>query len=166
MNRRPSGPPIGIVLSSVAREAERAFDAALEAVGGSRPTWLVLMALKQGPLRNQRQLATMVGIESATLTHHLNGMEAAGLLTRRRDPANRRVHLVELTAEGEAAFHRMLGTVIAFDKRLRSGSEGDDLALVERVLLQIRANVAPQRQDEPGGADAAVAEAGIASVSN
>ena len=30
----------------------------------------------------------MVGIEGATLTHHLGAKEADGLLTRRRDPAN------------------------------------------------------------------------------
>ena len=145
MNEPRSGPPIGQLLTSVAREAERAFDDALEAVGGSRPTWLVLMALKQGPLRNQRQLAAMVGIESATLTHHLNAMESAGLLTRRRDPDNRRVHLVELTEDGEAAFLRMLGTVIAFDRQLRAGIDPSEISVVQDVLQRMRANIAANR---------------------
>lgn len=166
MNRRPSVPPIGIVLSSVAREVERAFDAALEEVGGSRPTWLVLMALKQGPLRNQRQLAAMVGIESATLSHHLNGMEAAGLLTRRRDPANRRMHLVELTHAGEAAFFRMLGTVRAFDHQLRAGIDDSDIALVEKILGQVRANVTAHRGDEPLSPESSASDATLVPTSN
>lgn len=135
--------PIGLMLANVSRDIERAFDSALEAVGGSRPAWLVLMALKRGPLRNQRELAAMVGIEGATLSHHLNGMERAGLLTRRRDPANRRMHLVELTPAGEEAFLAMVGTVTAFDRQLRTGIDGDDLALVERTLQRFRANVVP-----------------------
>ena len=104
--------------------------------------WLVLLALKQGTSRKQRQLAATVGIESATLTHHLNAMEATGLVTRRRDPANRRVHLVEMTAAGEAAFHRMRGTVIAFDRQLRNNIEPDDLTRVRLILEQMRANIA------------------------
>ena len=142
MNERYPGPPIGQFLSSVAREAERAFDNALEGVGGSRPVWLVLIALKQGTSRNQRQLAATVGIDSATLTHHLNAMETAGLVTRRRDPTNRRMHVVEMTAAGEAAFLRMRGTVIAFDRQLRAGLDASDIARLHDILQQMRTNIA------------------------
>jgi len=141
MNRHPDSTPIGVLLTNVSRDINRAFDSALEAVGGSRSSWLVLMALKRGPLRNQRQLAAMVGVEGATLSHHLNGMEAAGLVTRRRDPANRRMHLVELTPAGEDAFLRMFGIVVAFDRTLRSGIDDADLAVVEQTLHRLLANV-------------------------
>lgn len=141
MEQHVRGVPIGMQLTAVSRDVERAFDEALAAVGGSRPTWLVLMALKRGPWRNQREIAAMVGIEGATLSHHLNGLEAAGLVTRRRDPANRRMHLVELTPTGEEAFQRMLGTVMAFDRQLRSGLSETDLILVEQVLQRMRVNV-------------------------
>jgi DNA-binding MarR family transcriptional regulator len=85
----------------------RAFDDALAEAGGSVPVWLVLISLKSQRLRNQRELAAAVGIREATLTHHLNSMDEQGLITRRRDPSNRRVHLVELTDAGEAAFDRL-----------------------------------------------------------
>src|ERR1044071_4297812 len=120
MSGPPTSPPLGIELARTAREVGRAFEQALEDAGGSRPMWLTLIALKQQPQANQRQIATQIGIESATLTHHLNGMEAAGLLTRRRDPANRRVHIVELTLAGEAMFHRLRQVVIAFDRQLHN----------------------------------------------
>lgn len=142
MERRPSELPIGIVLSNAARDVHRAFDNALARAGGSRPAWLVLMSLKRTPMANQRELAAMIGIEGATLSHHLNAMEADGLITRRRDPANRRVHIVELTVRGEAAFHGMLGTVIAFDRRLRDGLSGDEIAELARLLDHLRGNVA------------------------
>jgi len=119
----------------------RAFDDALAQAGGSVPRWLVLISLKTQPVRNQRELAEAVGIREATLTHHLNSMDEEGLITRRRDPANRRVHLVELTEAGEAAFQRMRGAATAFDQRLRSGLSGDDVAQLEALLGRLAANV-------------------------
>ena len=68
--------------------------------------WLVLLNLKANPRGSQRQIAEAIGVTEATLTHHLNAMDSDGLITRRRDPANRRVHLLELTESGEATFAR------------------------------------------------------------
>ena len=139
---RPSRPPIGLHLARTARSVSRAFDDALAQVGGSVPVWLVLISLKSQQVRNQRELAEAVGIREATLTHHLNAMDEQGLITRRRDPANRRVHQVELTEAGEAAFQRMRGAATAFDQRLRSGLSGDEVSQLEALLGRLAANVA------------------------
>jgi len=149
MSPRPPDVPIGLQLAGTAREVARAFDAELAAAGGSRPAWLVLLAVKTRQAANQRELAAAVGIQGATLTHHLNGMEADGLLTRRRDPANRRVHLVELTDAGEAAFHRLRDVAIEHDKRLRTGFADDDLARLRTLLDRMLANVADAETSAP-----------------
>ena len=137
----PDRPPVGMHLARVARETGRAFDAALAEAGGSLPVWLVLISLKSRQLANQRALADAVGIQEATLTHHLNAMEAAGLLTRRRDPANRRVHVVELTPEGDALFARLRTAAMAFDERLRAGLSAAELEQFEAVLDRLHDNV-------------------------
>jgi MarR family transcriptional regulator for hemolysin len=138
---RPPRPPIGLQLTRTARSVSRAFDDALAAAGGSLPVWLVLLALKSQPPGNQRDLAEAVGIREATLTHHLNAMDARGLVTRRRDPANRRVHLVELTADGEATFRRLRSAAVAFDQRLRRGLSDEDVARLEGLLGRLEGNV-------------------------
>jgi MarR family transcriptional regulator for hemolysin len=138
---RPAQLPIGLQLSRTARAATRAFDDALAQAGGSVPVWLVLISLKRQRLRNQRELAEAVGIREATLSHHLNAMEGQGLITRRRDPANRRVHLVELTEAGEAAFGRLRGAATAFDQRLRDGLSATDTAQLARLLDRLAANL-------------------------
>ena len=138
---RPARPPIGLHLARTARSVSRAFDDALAQAGGSVPVWLVLISLKSQQVRNQRELAEAVGIREATLTHHLNSMDEQGLITRRRDPANRRVHLVELTEAGEAVFQRLRGAATAFDQRLRSGLSGDDVSQLEALLGRLAANV-------------------------
>ena len=139
---RPDHTPIGLSLSRTARSVSRAFDDALAEAGGSVPVWLVLISLKSQQVRNQRELAEAVGIREATLTHHLNAMDEHGLITRRRDPANRRVHLVEMTEAGEAAFQGMRGAATAFDQRLRAGLSGDEVSQLEKLLGRLAANVA------------------------
>ena len=138
---KPERPPIGLQLARAAKSVSRAFDDALAEAGGSLPVWLVLISLKSRPLGNQRELADAVGIREATLTHHLNAMDAQGLVTRRRDPANRRVHLVELTDAGEALFLRLRDAAFAFDQRLRRGLTDRDAADLEGLLLRLERNV-------------------------
>jgi len=138
---RPVREPLGLYLTRVSRVVSRAFDDALAEAGGSLPVWLVLISLKSGRPASQRKLADAVGIQGATLTHHLNAMESAGLVTRRRDPQNRRLHLVELTLAGDALFARMRDAAAAFDERLRAGLSRPDVVQLEELLARLRDNV-------------------------
>jgi MarR family transcriptional regulator, transcriptional regulator for hemolysin len=140
--------PIGLQLHRTAKMVNRAFDDALAEADGALPVWLVLVSLKAQRHGKQRELAEAVGIEGPTLTHHLNRMEAAGLLTRRRDPQNRRVHQVELSDDGEAMFHRLRQAVVAFDRRLRAGLADEEIAALSGVLGRLRANVAAPKPAE------------------
>jgi MarR family transcriptional regulator for hemolysin len=140
--RPPFPTPIGLRLANVAKAVGRAFDDALAAAGGSRPFWLILISLKTRRVSNQRELARAVGIEGATLTHHLDAMESDGLVKRRRDPANRRVQVVELTEHGESAFHGMRGVAMDFDRRLRAGISDSEIIRLGELLDHLRENVA------------------------
>ncbi|RWN32610.1 MAG: MarR family transcriptional regulator [Mesorhizobium sp.] len=134
-------PPVGMNLARTAKVVAQAFDAALVEAGGTLPVWVTLLSIKSRELANQRELAGMIGIQGATLTYHLNAMETQGLLNRRRDPENRRVHQVELTEAGEALFLKLRIAAFAFDKRLRKGLSDDRLAEFAAVLAALRANV-------------------------
>ena len=146
--------PVGLRLNQTSRVVERAFDEALAEAGGTLPTWLILLNLKIRKPANQRELAEAVGVREATLTHHLNAMDARGLVTRTRDAANRRVQVVTLTEAGEAAFVRLRDTAIAFDAQLRVGLTEADLAALSTSLGRLAANV--------GAAEAAPPWAGAA----
>jgi MarR family transcriptional regulator, transcriptional regulator for hemolysin len=145
VSMRPARTPIGLELSRSARAVSRAFDNALAEAGGSLPVWLVLLSLKTRELTSQRDLAEAVGIREATLTHHLNAMDAQGLLTRARDPANRRIHLVELTSAGEEAFLRLRDAAVEFDRRLRDGVTDAELDTLEALLTRLARNVGAER---------------------
>jgi MarR family transcriptional regulator, transcriptional regulator for hemolysin len=146
---RPARTPVGLELARAARTVSRAFDGALAAAGGSLPVWLVLLNLKTRPVSSQRDLAEAVGVREATLTHHLNAMDTQGLVTRTRDPANRRTHIVELTPAGEEAFLRLRDAATAFDHRLRNGLTDTDLDGLAATLGRLASNVAGK--NDPAG---------------
>jgi MarR family transcriptional regulator, transcriptional regulator for hemolysin len=158
---RPSRTPTGLQLSQTARLVSRAFDEALERADGSLPEWLILFNLKVKRPANQRALAEAVGIREATLTHHLNAMDARGLLTRNRHPDNRRIHIVELTEAGEAAFLRLRDAAIAFDQQLNHGLSDQERDALTALLHRLAENVGPaadsptRAEGGPSGGDTA-----------
>jgi MarR family transcriptional regulator for hemolysin len=135
--------PIGLALAATAKALSRAFDDALAAVGGSTPTWLVLQAAKSTEVRTQGELAAALGIKQPTLTHHLDGLERAGLVTRTRDPSNRRVQRIAVTEAGEQLFLRLRRAAAAFEGRLHAGLEDDDVTTLRRLLSQLEENAQP-----------------------
>jgi MarR family transcriptional regulator for hemolysin len=123
-----------------ARTLGRAWDDALTAVGGSTSTWQVLRAVRSADPGSQAELAEAVGVRQPTLTHHLDGLERAGLVTRWRDPDNRRVQRVLLTPAGEQLFVRLRRAAAAFEGQLTAGLEDDDLAALRRLLAVLTDN--------------------------
>jgi MarR family transcriptional regulator for hemolysin len=159
---KPVDPPIGLQLSRTARTVSRAFDDALAVAGGSLPVWLALLNLTVNPGASQRQIAEAVGVTEATLTHHLNGMDADGLITRRRDPANRRVHVLELTDEGKELFERLRLAAVAFDRRLRRGVTDQEIRRFDELLARLAINVGSGLDRSPpvaGATDSAAPDA-------
>jgi MarR family transcriptional regulator for hemolysin len=144
--------PIGLRLNQAARAVGRAFDEALAQAGGTLPVWLILLNLKVRRPGTQRELADAVGIREATLTHHLNAMDADGLITRTREAANRRVQVVTLTDKGDQAFLSLRAAAMAFDARLRTGLADPDLATLETLLTRLSANAAPPADPGPPAA--------------
>ncbi len=130
MIMKPGRKPIGLLLVQTAKSVARSFEDTLNEKGGSRPVWLILLALMDGEHRTQADLAAAIGVQGPTLTHHLTSMERDGLLTRTRQPENRRVQVVELTAKGRALFLRLRQAVMSFDTQLNgkfSDAEMDQL---------------------------------------
>jgi MarR family transcriptional regulator for hemolysin len=140
---RPAQLPVGLQLTQAARTVGRAFDDALAGAGGSLPIWLVLLAMKTREVASQRELADAVGIREATLTHHLNAMERAGLISRRRDPMNRRIHVVQVTTGGDELFLTLRTAAIAFDERLRDGITDEQITGLRELLGRLTANAGP-----------------------
>src|SRR5829696_6852346 len=139
----PAEESLGLLLSRVAKELNRAFDDVLVAAGGSTPIWQVLHALAAGDHRTQADLAIAIGVRQPTLTHHLDAMERGGLVTREREDGNRRVQRVTVTESGRQLFLRLRRAAASFDGRLRAGLDDGDVAELRRLLGQLAENALP-----------------------
>jgi MarR family transcriptional regulator for hemolysin len=139
--------PIGLFVTRSARSLNRAFEATLAEAGGSLATWLVLASLKGGAHPSQQSIADALGLEGPTLTHHLNRMESSGLVTRTRNPTNRRVHDVTLTEQGEALFSSLLTVVRDFDAQLRVGFSDREIATLRRLVRRLADNAASRKKE-------------------
>jgi DNA-binding MarR family transcriptional regulator len=67
---------------------------------------MLLSYLRHGAPALQQQLCEALWLDANNCVLLLNELEDMGYVERRRDPADRRRHMVELTAEGEAALER------------------------------------------------------------
>jgi MarR family transcriptional regulator for hemolysin len=133
--------PLGILVAQVGKQLDRAFDDALARSGGTRPAWLILLAVMSGAGDSQSAIASRVGISGPTLIHHLDRLEAAGLVTRTRDERNRRAQAVALTDAGRAAFFRLRQAAVRFDRLLHTDLSDDEAAELRRLLGKVSAAV-------------------------
>jgi MarR family transcriptional regulator for hemolysin len=138
---RPGQMPVGMLVARVGKALDRAFDEALAAAGGTRPTWLILLAVKSGAGTTQTELAKHVGISGPTLIHHLDRLESTALVARTRDPANRRPYTITLTPAGDELFVRLRDAAVAFDRRLRDGISDRKIAELRGVLAALSDNL-------------------------
>jgi DNA-binding MarR family transcriptional regulator len=133
--------PVGRQLVFTAKSMREAFEDMLAAEGATLPSWVVLSALADVGCVTQGALATHVHLEGATITHHVDRLEKAGLVRRQLDPDDRRVRRLELTDAGAELHARLLGAVIRLQQRVLAGIDPADMAALARCLEIIQANL-------------------------
>jgi MarR family transcriptional regulator, transcriptional regulator for hemolysin len=140
--RAPTVEPLGRQLVFTAKAMRSAFEDAIVGAGGSLGSWIVLSALSETGCCSQAALASHVHLEGATITHHIDRLEKAGLVLRNLDPADRRVRMLELTETGRELHSRLLAAVVALQMTVMSGLSVADRAALGRCLGVIEANLA------------------------
>jgi MarR family transcriptional regulator for hemolysin len=113
------------------------LDERLAAQGGSLPQWVVLRALSEEPRLSHRDLAARMYLTGPTITHHLDRMEAGGLITRTRDVVDRRVVYVAMTPAGAERFRELEAVADATDAEVRALLPRDDALDLHQLLARL-----------------------------
>jgi DNA-binding MarR family transcriptional regulator len=106
--------------------------------GVSMWAYVVLSALRDGPMRTQAALAAGIGADKTRLIPVLDDLQRRGLIEREPDPADRRVRLLGLTAEGRRVQRAVQADVRTAEDELLADVPADDRRAFLRVLAALR----------------------------
>jgi DNA-binding MarR family transcriptional regulator len=128
-------------VSRLARHLDRARRAAFAAQGLESWEFDVLSALRREGRPYQLSPGALLRatlVTSGTMTNRIDRLEAAGLVSRHRDPQDKRGVLVQLTVDGLKAVDAAMSELLASERMLLTGLDKDQreqLAELLRILL-------------------------------
>jgi MarR family transcriptional regulator, lower aerobic nicotinate degradation pathway regulator len=147
-----------VLINHLARIARRSSETALEPTG-LRPRHLVALTIlrDRGPT-TQVALGEALCVDPTNLVGLLNELEHASLLERRRDPVDRRRHIVELSDSGRIALARAERALASMQDEVLSGLGEDEREALHGLLVRAtdgRTNCASEGEAAAGACDGA-----------
>ncbi|HEY3506833.1 MAG TPA: MarR family winged helix-turn-helix transcriptional regulator [Actinocatenispora sp.] len=131
----------GFRLVELGKVALAMADGALEPYGLTG-RHLRALTLAASGVPSQQGMAARSGIDRTTMVALLDDLERRGFVRRRRDPADRRRHLVEVTDEGKAVLHKASHALDRTEAELLGELSGSDRRhlgrMVEHMLGRLR----------------------------
>ena len=102
---------------------------------------VALAHLRTSPGITQHELGEVLGVDANNLVILLNELEEAGWALRRRDPEDRRRHLVEITLDGQEALAKAECAIAAVEDEvlgnLSAGERATLLRLLSRAITRV-----------------------------
>ena len=132
------------LLDHLARVARRSGEATLEP-GGLRPRHLIALSLlREGGPTSQQACADSLSLDPSNVVGLLNELEERQLISRRRDPADRRRHIVELSPRGEDELRLAYGRLRLLEDDLFSALSAAERATLYDLLVRAVSGASPQ----------------------
>jgi DNA-binding MarR family transcriptional regulator len=118
---------------------------ALASIGYSpRQGSTLLQLVDEGGRMGQQALCESLGIDPSVLVGILNDLESGGLVERRRDPVDRRRHIVAMTAKGERAASDVRDALAGVERDLFADLDAAEVTTLRALLTRVRT-----RADDP-----------------
>jgi MarR family transcriptional regulator, lower aerobic nicotinate degradation pathway regulator len=122
---------------------ERTMEA-YDAIGASPYHYAVLAVLEEGARDTQAKIADALGYDRSWLVGLLDELEEAGLIERKRDPDDRRRHLVSLNPAGKKRLAQLRAVSKAVEDELLASLDDEQRAQLHVLLLQLAADHDPR----------------------
>ncbi len=144
---RNTTPELAFVLHDLARLMRVRFDQHARNWGMTRAQCAILMKLDCHPGLSQTELATLMEVEPITVGRLIDRLEASGMVERRPDPSDRRMHRLHLRDAAQPALAKIDAYRASAVEKFRQGVRGEDWDTALRVLMQIKEKIVAEADD-------------------
>lgn len=127
----------GFLLSRVGHGMKMRVLDQLEEAGCPGFQYGVLALLREGATQTQSRIADVIGVDRSQLVGELDELEAHGLIERRRDPQDRRRHMVAITPKGKKELVRLRGIVRRIEDEYLAPLDPESRRQLHDLLLRI-----------------------------
>ncbi len=133
---------------------ERTIEA-YEAIGASPYHYSTLAVLEEGARDTHAKIADALGYDRSWLVGLLDELEEAGLIERKRDPEDRRRHLVSLNPAGKKRLAQLRAISQNVENELLASLDDEQRTQLHEILLQLAADHDPRYAPATGKTTAA-----------
>ena len=141
------------VMQQLGRTYRAMLSAFVANTGQPMPRWRVLLTLHQLGELSQKQLATVLPMDPASLTRQLKSMEQLGWIERHTDALDNRLTNVALTEAGLSVVEQVLPRRSRFIEKAFSDFSLDEMDTLSRLLGTLEARLRLENQGNPDGPD-------------
>jgi DNA-binding MarR family transcriptional regulator len=140
----------GLALTVAGQSAGKRVQEALRAHGLKNNQAHLLMVLADEGATGQQTLVQGLKVDPSVLVSMLNDLESAGLAQRRRDPADRRRHIVEISPRGTQLVADVYASIESAEAELFASLDAREIDVLHKILIRINTTAGDQNCDDAG----------------
>ena len=127
----------GYLLGRATDQSREYFEALVKPLGIGRRHFGILAVLGEEKPLSQIETSERLGIDRNTMVLLLDDLEGKALVTRRRDPADRRAHLVSLTDAGRGVLAQSVDAARRTNDEVFAPLSPEERALLHSLLRRL-----------------------------
>jgi DNA-binding MarR family transcriptional regulator len=131
------GDGVAFLLAQLGHHAAASFAEQMASIELTPPHAGILRAIAAEPGRSQQALSAQLGLLPSRVVAYVDELENRGYVERRRNPGDRRLHALYLTAAGKKLMTKIGDLARQHDRRLTAGLDATERKTLQELLAAI-----------------------------